>query len=80
MGAGAPNITLTYTNSANVASRVTPATLPAGLTAAAVTSVVYSGTGAGKYGPFVPWLLAMLESGLCSLFSFLLHGHLVFST
>lgn len=54
MGAGAPNITLTYTNSANVASRVTPATLPSGLTAAPVTSIVYSGTGAGKYGPFVP--------------------------
>lgn len=54
MGTGTPNITLTYTNSANVASRTTPATLPAGLTAAPVTSIVYSGTGAGKYGPFMP--------------------------
>ena len=54
MGAGVPSITLNYTNSAGVASRATPATLPVGLTAAAVTSVVYSGTGAGKYGPFVP--------------------------
>lgn len=54
MGAGTPNITLGYTNSASVASRATPATLPIGNTTAAVTSIVYSGTGAGKYGPFVP--------------------------
>ena len=54
MGAGTPNITLGYTNSVSVASRATPATLPIGNTAAAVTSIVYSGTGAGKYGPFVP--------------------------
>lgn len=54
MGAGTPNITLGYTNSAGTAGRATPATLPIGNTAAAVTSVVYSGTGAGKYGPFVP--------------------------
>lgn len=54
MGAATPNITLTYTNSAATASRTTPATLPIGNTAAAVTSIVYSGTGSGKYGPFVP--------------------------
>lgn len=54
MGAGVPNITMVYTNSAGVGSRTTPATLPSGLTAAPVTSIVYSGTGAGKYGPFVP--------------------------
>lgn len=54
MGAGTPNISIGYTNSANVASRATPATLPAGNTAAAVTSIVYSGTGAGKFGPFMP--------------------------
>lgn len=54
MGAGTPNITLGYTNSAGTAGRATPATLPIGNTAAAVTSIVYSGTGAGKYGPFVP--------------------------
>lgn len=54
MGAGTPNISLGYTNSANVAGRATPATLPIGNTAAAVTSIVYSGTGAGKYGPFMP--------------------------
>jgi hypothetical protein len=54
MGAGTPNITLGYTNSAGTAGRATPATLPIGNTAAAVTSIVYSGTGNGKYGPFVP--------------------------
>ena len=54
MGAATPNLSIGYTNSANVASRATPATLPIGNTAAAVTSVVYSGTGAGKFGPFMP--------------------------
>ena len=54
MGAATPNITLGYTNSAATAGRATPATLPICNTAAAVTSIVYSGTGSGKYGPFIP--------------------------
>lgn len=54
MGAATPTITLGYTNSAGTAGKATPATLPIGNSAAAVTSVVYSGTGSGKYGPFVP--------------------------
>jgi hypothetical protein len=54
MGAGTPNITLGYTNSAATAGRATPATLPAANATAPVTQIVYSGTGAGKYGPFVP--------------------------
>lgn len=54
MGAATPNISITYTNSAGTGSRTTPATLPIGNTAAAVTSIVYSGTGAGKFGPFMP--------------------------
>ena len=54
MGAAAPNLSIGYTNSANVAARATPATLPIGNSAAAVTNIVYSGTGAGKYGPFMP--------------------------
>ncbi|MBX9912403.1 MAG: hypothetical protein K2Y25_00755 [Pseudomonadaceae bacterium] len=58
MGAATPNISLGYTNSAAVAGRATPATLPIGNSAAAVTSIVYSGTGAGKFGPFMP-----LQSG-----------------
>lgn len=54
MGAGTPNLSLGYTNSAGTAGKATPATLPIGNTAAAVTSIVYSGTGNGKYGPFMP--------------------------
>ena len=54
MGAATPNISITYTNSAGTGSKTTPATLPIGNTAAAVTSIVYSGTGAGKFGPFMP--------------------------
>ena len=54
MGAATPSISIGYTNSASTAGRATPATLPIGNTAAAVTSVVYSGTGAGKFGPFIP--------------------------
>ena len=68
MGAGTPNISMTYTNSAGVASRTTPATLPIGMTAAAVTSIVYSGTGTGKYGPFMP--LAAGDAGVRSVQSF----------
>lgn len=64
MGAGTPNISLGYTNSAAVGSRATPATLPIGNTAAAVTSIVYSGTGSGKYGPFMP--LAAGDAGIRS--------------
>lgn len=64
MGAGTPNITLSYTNSAATAGKATPATLPIGNTAAAVTSIVYSGTGAGKYGPFMP--LAAGDAGIRS--------------
>lgn len=54
MGAATPSISIGYTNSDSTVGRATPATLPIGNTAAAVTSVVYSGTGAGKFGPFMP--------------------------
>lgn len=54
MGAATPNLSIGYTNSAGTAGRATPATLPAGNSAAAVTQIAYSGTGAGKYGPFMP--------------------------
>ena len=56
MGAATPNFSITYTNSDGTASRATPSSpaLPACLTAAPVTSIPYSGTGAGKYGPFIP--------------------------
>ena len=64
MGAATPNISIGYTNSASVAGKATPTTLPIGNTAAAVTSIVYSGTGAGKYGPFMP--LAAGDAGIKS--------------
>ena len=64
MGAATPSITLNYTNSAGTAGKATPATLPIGNTAAAVTSIVHSGTGTGKYGPFIP--LAAGDAGIRS--------------
>lgn len=64
MGAATPNLSLTYTNSAGTASRATPVTLPIGNSAAPVGSIVYSGTGSGKFGPFMP--LALGDSGIRS--------------
>lgn len=64
MGAATPNLSIGYTNSASVAGRATPAVLPIGNSAAAVTSIVYSGTGAGKYGPFLP--LQAADAGIKS--------------
>lgn len=64
MGAATPSLSIDYTNSAGVAGKATPATLPIGNTAAAVTSIVYSGTGAGKFGPFMP--LAAGDAGIRS--------------
>lgn len=53
MGAATPTITLVYTNSNGVTSS-TPTPLPVCKTAAANGLILYSGTGVGKYGPFVP--------------------------
>jgi hypothetical protein len=55
LGAATPTLQLdNYTNAAQTSARATPTVLPVGKTAAANTLVVYSGTGAGKYGPFMP--------------------------
>lgn len=55
LGAGTPNLSLSnYTNSAQTSARATPTVLPIGKTAAANGLVLYSGTGAGKYAPFMP--------------------------
>jgi len=54
LGAATPNLSITYTNSAGTASRATPTVLPIGKTAAANGLILYSGTGNGKYGPFMP--------------------------
>ena len=60
MGAGTPTLQLSYTNPASAAGRLTPAapSLPIANTAAPVGQILYSGTGVGKYGPFMP-----LQSG-----------------
>lgn len=54
LGAGTPNIQLTYTNSAGTTGRTTPTTLPVSAATAPIGQIEYSGTGVGKYGPFVP--------------------------
>jgi len=58
MGAGSPTVQLSYTNSASVAGRLTPAapSLPVINTTAPVGSIAYAGTGVGKYGPFLPMM------------------------
>ena len=64
MGAGTPNLSIGYTNSGGTAGRATPAVLPIANATAPVTQIVYSGTGAGKYGPFMP--LAPGDAGIRS--------------
>lgn len=55
LGAATPNLSLpSYVNSQQVSGRSTPTVLPIGKTAASNGLVLYSGTGAGKYGPFIP--------------------------
>lgn len=60
MGAAIPTLQIRYTNSNGVSNRLTPSSpaLPSCKTAAANGLILYSGTGAGKYGPFLP-----LQSG-----------------
>jgi hypothetical protein len=58
LGAATPNLSIGYTNSSQAGSRATPTVLPIGKTAAANGLILYSGTGAGKYGPYMP-----LQSG-----------------
>lgn len=68
MGAATPNIRITYTNQAGTAGRLTPGTLPQGNSAAPKGEIVYSGVGAGKYGPFLP--MAASDSGIQSVQQF----------
>jgi hypothetical protein len=59
LGAATPNMSLGYTNSAQVASRATPTVLPIGKTACPNSQIVYTGaTGTGKYNYAMP-----LQSG-----------------
>jgi hypothetical protein len=64
MGAATPNYSQTYINAAGTTGRTTPSTpaLPACNSAAPVGSIIYSGTGSGKYGPYVP--LASGDTGV----------------
>ena len=66
MGAGTPTFTLGYTNTASASGRLTPATpvLPTSTASAIAGSIPYSGTGAGKVGPFLP--LAAGDQGILS--------------
>ena len=59
LGAATPNLSLGYTNSAQVASRATPTVLPIGKSAASNSHILYTGaTGTGKYNYTTP-----LQSG-----------------
>jgi hypothetical protein len=62
LGAGTPNIQLTYTDANGNAGNVTPTTLPISNATAPIGQIEYSGTGAGKFGPFVP--LASGDTGI----------------
>ncbi len=68
LGAGTPQLTLGYTNSAGTAARATPTTpsAPIGKTAATNSHILYTGaTGAGKFGPYMP--LQGADGGIQSL-------------
>lgn len=75
MGAATPTITLNYTNQAGTAGRTNPAVLPTCKTAAANGLILYSGTGAGKYNPFIP--LAAGDTGIRSIQSLTLSASYV---
>ena len=64
-GAATPNMLINYPDSAGNTGNTTPTTLPIGKTAAPVGIVNYSGTGSGKYGPFMP--LAAGDAGIRSI-------------
>jgi len=67
MGVGTPTVRLSYTNTGSVAGKLTPASpsLPIVNASSPVGSIVYSGTGVGKYGPFLP--LAPGDQGILSI-------------
>ena len=64
MGAGTPNISISYTNQAGVASKTMPVTVSSVATAVQ-SHVVHSDPSAGKYFPFLP--LAAGDSGIRSI-------------
>lgn len=68
LGAGTPNIQITYTDAAGNAGNTTPTTLPISNASAPIGQIEYSGTGAGKFGPFIP--LAAGDAGIRSVQQF----------
>lgn len=66
-GAGTPTLRLSYTNPASVAGRLTPAApaLPLAAATCPVGQIIYSGTGSGKLGPFMP--LQAGDNGILSI-------------
>lgn len=68
LGAGTPNVQITYTDAAGNAGNTTPTTLPISNATAPIGQIEYSGTGAGKFGPFIP--LAAGDSGIQSVQQF----------
>lgn len=68
LGVGTPNIQLTYTDAAGNTGNTTPTTLPISNASAPIGQIEYSGTGAGKYGPFIP--LAAGDAGIRSVQQF----------
>jgi hypothetical protein len=66
LGAGTPNMSLGYSNSAQTASRATPTVLPIGKTAATNSHIIYTGaTGTGKYNYMMP--LQAGDSGIAEI-------------
>lgn len=72
--AGTGTFQLTYTNSAGTGSRVTPTSpaLPTNTAVAPLLTVPYSGTGSGKFGPFMP--LAAGDAGIRTCQNIILAG------
>lgn len=66
-GAGTPTLTLSYTNPASASGRLTPSTpsLPIATATCPVGQIIYSGTGTGKFGPFMP--LQAGDNGILSI-------------
>ena len=64
MGAGTPNISISYTNQAGVAGKTMPVTVSA-VTTAVQSHIVHSDPSAGKYFPYLP--LASGDTGIRSI-------------
>jgi len=67
-GTGVPNIRITYTDAAGNAGNLTPTTLPIANASSPIGQIEYSGTGTGKFGPFMP--RAAGDSGIRSVEQF----------